>query len=273
MKQVRIKINDLIDRHGGTFITCEGCSICTEIDGLQSSLVRDPLEQFQPILDKGQDMTRSDIELLLEHQVQRRVIKKHLGMGDQHFFELLRNFGLLKKKPKGDDEMARGKLNLTVDEFIQLKHIEKLSIMKIAEMKGVSDPTIHHWMKKHKAEIGNALNGLKNAPQVHSEAKEVSESARKVEADAGESLALKAELESKDSRIEELEGLLAEAESKIDHLTGCCDDLESEIGQLRNAPSLSVDYVQALQERVADLETQLAPIRQLAYLKLKQDLA
>lgn len=165
------------------------------------------------------------------------------------------------------------KLIMSVDEFIQLKHIEKLSIMKIAEMKGVSDPTVHHWMKKHKAEIDKALNVLNSSPQAHSETKGVSESTRNVETNTLDLLAFQMELESKDSRIEELEGLLAEAEKRIEQLTGCCDDLESEIEQLKNTPSIDADYVKAMQQRTKDLEAELAPIRQLAYLKLKQDLA
>lgn len=146
--------------------------------------------------------------------------------------------------------------DMEVSEYVKLSH---LSASEIARKMGVEVRAISNWKYRNKEAIENAL---KNAPQPHSEAEEVSESARKVETDTGEIQALKAELESKDSRIEELEGLLAEAEKRIDFLTDSCGELLATQTELKN-----------WKDKANDLEMQLTPIRQLAFLKLKQDLA
>src|SRR5579875_943071 len=161
MKQIRLKIIDLIDQHGKTFETCKSCPICNEIMQLRQKLERDPAEKFQHILSKGKFMTKSDITLLRENGVTDRDIQKQLGISKNGYYKILKNWGLTKReKTKGDEEM--GKLDMTVEQFVDLKYEKKLPITQIAKLKGVTDPTIRHWMKKHEDKI-KAIIGEKQS--------------------------------------------------------------------------------------------------------------
>lgn len=91
-----VRINDLIDMHKN-YSACAGCPLCEEIQSLRKSLDREPVERYKHILEKGRYMTKSDIAFLLENEVQRKVIMKALRMDSKIFFEMMRNFGLMKK--------------------------------------------------------------------------------------------------------------------------------------------------------------------------------
>lgn len=271
MKLVRIKINDLIDQHGGTFTKCPGCSTCTEIKKLQKLLQENPEERFAHILQKGQDMTRSEIEFLIDNEVQNKVIRKHLGMTTNLYTQMLKNFGLSfekNMKQKGVEEMAK----ITQEEYQDLK-AKGMSNKAIAELKGVTPSYISFLIKQWKGNDSEKVTEttqqsvLEEDKPLEGECKQNSKQSE-YEALVDE---LKAELVSRDGRIMELVGSLHAAQEHIDYLTACCEDLESEIEKARSKPSENVDYIMALQDRMTELEAELAPIRQLAYLKLKQD--
>lgn len=274
MKQVRIQINDLIDQHGATFRDCPGCSICSSIHRLRDRLLEDPADRFAHVLQKGQDMTKSDIAFLIENEVQRKTIMKSLQMGANDFFKMLGNFGLLKNRPKGEGEMAK----ITLEEYQDLK-AKGMSNKIIAERKDMHATYLSQMKKQW------GISAVKErAPKDHIKVDRIEEYESliadlkaKVNSDESKMKNLVELIEdyqdmvssfgdqiaAKDDRIQELEGSLVEAQNQIDYLHAACEDMESE------ASTLDVDV---LKEKVERLEAELLPIRQLAYLKLKEDL-
>lgn len=153
-KQIRMRIIDLLDQHKETLYSCKGCEICSEIKRLRILLERDPAEKFQHILAKGQDMTKSNIEFLIENDVQMKIIKKSLKMQNNEFFEMMRNFNLSKKrKPKEDMEMAK-----VTQELYRVLSAQGLNDAQIARELGVKQPTISYykqqWAKKDQEHTG-----------------------------------------------------------------------------------------------------------------------
>jgi hypothetical protein len=140
MKAIRLKIIDLLDKHP---FGCAGCSTCEEIERLGKMLERDPVEKCSHILAKGKDMTRSDIAFLLEMEVNKRSISKALKMDQTEFSLLMRNWGFAKKKQKEVEEVA-AKINLTVDEYNDLK-LSGYKDKKIAEIKGIKPTALANW--------------------------------------------------------------------------------------------------------------------------------
>jgi hypothetical protein len=142
MGQTIIQINDLIDQHGDTFTQCKGCSTCTKIQTLRSQMRN--VSKINKLLDKGQDMTKSDIAYLISRDVNKGDIKKAMKIGSMEFHDLMVNWGFRKKKGMG----RLPKLEMSVEEYKGYKE-KGMSDKKVAEEKGVAAGTIDYWKKKH----------------------------------------------------------------------------------------------------------------------------
>jgi transcriptional regulator with XRE-family HTH domain len=262
MKNIRILINDLIDRHGNNFTECKGCYICAEVQVLQKRLEREPAERYKHILHKGQDMTKSDIAFLLENEVSRKDIQKALKMDSVRFSEMMRNFGLTKKQ-QGDEEMAK----LTQEEYKDLK-AKGLTDKQIAERKGMSQPNVSMLKKKW----------FEDTVKPDLAIVEVSESKDTREDKNSEYEALiaqlKGKLESKDSVIEEKDLLIGKLEVKIqdyENLQAACGDVEEEAARLHqqhvkdDATILNQKYqLGQYAKQVEELEEENAALKTLA---------
>ena len=139
------EISRLLDMHGECFVDCPGCDICKRIEELRKEIDRSPEIKFKHILDKGQDMTKSEIKFLLENEVPKRVIREAVKMGGKTFYDLLKTWGI----EGGNDKLA--KLKMTVDEYIELS--QKMTIKEIADLKGVTPATIYNWRIRNRDEI------------------------------------------------------------------------------------------------------------------------
>jgi hypothetical protein len=142
MGQTIIQINDLIDQHGDTFTQCKGCSICAKIQTLRNQMRN--VSKINKLLDKGQDMTKSDIAYLISRDVKKGDIKKAMKIGSMEFHDLMVNWGFRKKKGMG----RLPKLEMSVEEYKGYKE-KGMSDKKVAEEKGVAAGTIDYWKKKH----------------------------------------------------------------------------------------------------------------------------
>lgn len=138
------EVSRLLDIHGETFLECPGCEVCQKIEALREELDRPPEEKFKHILEKGQDMTKSDIEFLLDNGVSKRLIQEAMNMNKSAFYKLLEQLGI-----QGGSEMVR--LKITVDEYLELSKTKK--DYEIAKMKHVSPATLCNWKRKHRDEL------------------------------------------------------------------------------------------------------------------------
>ena len=138
------EVSRLLDIHGETFLECPGCEVCQKIEALREELDRPPEEKFKHILEKGQDMTKSDIEFLLGNGVSKRLIQEAMNMNKSAFYKLLEQLGI-----QGGSEMVR--LKITVDEYLELSKTKK--DYEIAKMKHVSPATLSNWKRRHRDEL------------------------------------------------------------------------------------------------------------------------
>lgn len=80
------------------------------------------------------------------------------SLGDQ-LLEISRSKTRLKKKEKV--RMAKPKFDMTVEEFVKLRYIERMNNAEIAELKDVSGATVYKWQTKHKEAIEQARRQIK----------------------------------------------------------------------------------------------------------------
>jgi hypothetical protein len=221
MKQIRIRINDLIDQHGESFAECTGCSLCDEIQELRKKLERYPAEKFKHILDKGPDMTKSDIALLLENEVKMEDIRKALGITQHYFWELMKNLGFKRR----GNEMAK----LTFEEYQDLK-AQGLTDKEIAEKKDLHPAYVPQLKKKW-------FNGADKTADSEKEVKVIETPQEDRTAEYERIMAgLKAELQNKDKDIEQKNELIQSLRQKVqeyENLNAACEDVENELASLR----------------------------------------
>ncbi|MDX8288854.1 zinc-finger domain-containing protein [Metabacillus indicus] len=85
---------------------CVKCPVRTNIRALGEQLGRAKgKSNIDLILSKGQDMTKSDIEFLLENEVSKKQIFKSLQMGSAEFYKLLEAWGFYQSKTKGETDV------------------------------------------------------------------------------------------------------------------------------------------------------------------------
>lgn len=239
MKASNVLINDLIDEHGESFTKCKGCLICDQIASIRKEqLERDSTIRFSHILAKGQDMTRSDIEFLIENEVTRKKIANAVGMSECNFNRMLGDLGLKKfsRQEKGEtDEMAR--LDLTVPEYVQLFYVEKKSVGEIADLKGVKPSAISSWKSYNKDKINKYLNKSPETPKKYEEPKKVE--APKMDP-ASELRQMVNDLSDEVNKLRDIEKKLLEENESLkqkvserDYLNAACEDTENEVSELQ----------------------------------------
>jgi transcriptional regulator with XRE-family HTH domain len=149
--KLTVRINDLIDQHGDTFTICKGCSICREIQSLNKQLVKsDVPKAFRKLLEKGEDMTKSDIAVLIEGGVAKRDIRKALGYSEAKFSDLIKAFGFSRGY-----EMEGEELDLTAEQYLKMKE-QGLKDEQIADRLGVKAHYLRNWKYKNGIKAGRA---------------------------------------------------------------------------------------------------------------------
>jgi uncharacterized protein (DUF2267 family) len=191
MGQTIIQINDLIDQHGDTFTQCKGCSTCTKIQTLRNQMRN--VSKINKLLNKGQDMTKSDIAYLISRDVKKGDIKKAMKIGSMEFHDLMVNWGFRKKKGMG----RLPKLEMSVEEYKGYKE-KGMSDKKVAEEKGVAAGTIDYWKKKH--HISSYSDLIKKETNSHRKEKEQPQEDYRSVIDS-----LKRELEVREKAVKDLE--------------------------------------------------------------------
>ncbi|WP_370222030.1 hypothetical protein [Cytobacillus sp.] len=137
---------------------CGGCNVFQELTQLRSAIDRPAEEKFKPLLMKGQDMSKTDLMILLENNVDRNSIRNSLKMSQKAFNTLLRDYGLLNTYTKVKEESEVSKLNLSVEEFVQLNYVEKKSYDEISKLKGFDRKQIINWKYNNKSQIKELLD-------------------------------------------------------------------------------------------------------------------
>lgn len=228
------RINYLIDQHGDSFTTCKGCLICEEIQQIRKSLERDPVEKCNRVLKKGQSMTVTDIKYLITNDVPREKIRQSLQMHKVAFHKMMKDLGIESGRlVKEEEKVSKSKIQMTAEEFVQWKYVEKLSLGAIGKKFGVGNAAVHYWKENRKAEIETALKALylleteevKIISKIN-ENPEFDENTKELATKLTDAENLLAE---KDKYLNELEVKVQELES----VSAACSDVEEETANLR----------------------------------------
>lgn len=227
------KIADLLHEHGGTYASCKGCSICTKILKLRPKFDVEPKKRFKHILAKGQEMTRSDINFLLENDVRKDDIQKAINMPKKEFRKMLINFGLVNKKEKGSVEgMSEA---ITKEKYLGLNI--NLSEKEKAEILGISYGTL--WtLKKSWGVTRPKREKVAEYEAVKEEVKEI------VNVDEG----VKERLEKRIAELEQEVELYKPFEKQV-------KDLEAAAGDLENENALHIDKIVELERELNQKES------------------
>ncbi|MFE8704115.1 hypothetical protein ACFYKX_26460 [Cytobacillus sp. FJAT-54145] len=216
----RILINDLIDEHGETFTTCKGCKICRKIHSLTEE--RTPEEKYKNILAKGQDMTKSEIDFLLENEVQKRSIQKALNMDSKAFYQMMEKWGFSKRRV---GPVAK----LTKEEYQDLK-AQGITDKEIAKQKGIASAYVSQLKRKW----FNSLEESKTTEKITSKGKTPKKDKTAEFRDLINELSDKLNEANKDAV--EKDKLVKKLEAKIQEFEGinsACEDVENELDSLR----------------------------------------
>jgi DNA repair exonuclease SbcCD ATPase subunit len=166
------------------------------------------------------------------------------------------------------DQLGRkkpvAKLEMTVDEFIKLKHENKLPMAKIAELKGCSEANIYYWQNTRKSQIDKALGKVKLLPQtapkiVTDDKKPHPCNCTKDDKSAEYERLIKAlrddlnkyhdQLEEKDEMIRNLQSVV----EKYEQVNAACEDVENETAELQNEVSRLREERNQFQEEAGKL--------------------
>ena len=136
------QINIMIDTHPETsYDKCPGCSHCDRVRELGKQLDQTPDERYQNILAKGPKMRTSELKVMLENGVSKRLIRTALGLNRNQFEETLKEF---RPKPNRKKNKA-----ITPEEFIQCRR-ERMSYRQISEKYGIGDQTLNQYVREWK---------------------------------------------------------------------------------------------------------------------------
>lgn len=236
-----MELTGLMDEHGSTITTCKGCELCDRISKFRKILIPDPSKKYKHILDKGQDMTKSDIEYLLKKDVPKKHIYKALKMGSRTFFEMAEGWGIYKINRR-EVERVMGKFNLTQAEYNDHKAQGK-SDEEIAKVIGVSTATLSY----HKKKWGMTQEVKRRTPKL---ILEKSESIPSVHEDLVSDLSKKvrkseAANESQTIEIELLKRTIDNLKKEIQDLHAAAEDTEKEV-------AASQEHIEREQELMTD---------------------
>jgi hypothetical protein len=227
MKNIRLRILELLDQHGKTFEKCKGCAICTEIKQLRKQLERDPADKFKHILAKGPDMHVSEIKLMLENQVPQRKIMKAVGMHNQNFWDMLRDLGLLKRSRSED--MA--KLSF---EMYQDYKAQGLPDKEVAAKVGMNPQYLSQLKKQWGVRPPLSVVNDEKPQQCNCTKEDKSaEYERLIKALRDDLNSYHNQLEEKDELIRNLQNVV----EKYEQVNAACEDVENETDELQQEVS------------------------------------
>ena len=134
------QINIMIDTHPDiSFEKCPGCPRCNKIRKLGEKLNESKTmkDKYKSILDKGQDMTTSELRKLLVNGVPHTAIMEALGIGEMKFNKLTKSF---RPEPKKTG-------TITPEQFIESRKAG-LSNGEIADKYEVNPGTLGYNIKQ-----------------------------------------------------------------------------------------------------------------------------
>lgn len=146
------KIDWLIEIHGDTFLECEGCETCNEIQSLREQHEKQQQAKCERILAKGGDMKKNDVIYLLSQEVDRRTIFTAMGIGRKTFEQLLddwkiREYAVLKNELP-EVESGQKKFSKSYIPLLKQRLEQNVTARAISKELGVRECTIHYWKKK-----------------------------------------------------------------------------------------------------------------------------
>jgi hypothetical protein len=214
MKNIRMRIIDLLDEHKDTLSECPGCPICTEIEQLRNQLIRDPAVKYKRILDKGPEMTKSDIGFLIDNDVNLKIIRNAVKMSNHEFYSMMKNLGFVQRRNKKEGE--KGMAKITLEEYQDLKAKGKAD-KEIALDKGVNIQYLSQLKKKW-----NIRPTLSPASE--------SKPTQEIEALQKRIELFKKEMNEKNDYILDLQNKVNE----LEYIHAACDDVETELASLKD---------------------------------------
>ncbi|MFT8319325.1 MAG: zinc-finger domain-containing protein [Bacillus sp. (in: firmicutes)] len=233
---------ELKDKH----IYCrKECSVGKNLQKLGRWLDEEAKERrIQNILSKGQNIKKSDIKKLKEY-----------GVSDSKIQQALR---------KGVEVVGKSKINMTVEEFVQWKHVKKFSYVEIGKKFGVGDAAIHMWKSKRAKEIEAAVKALDSCETQTDKIPPKQD--KKPEYDhAMKELATK--LTNRETALVEKDKLIASLKAKVEELESiseACGDVEEETAGLReevtslqDSLSKEIELTRELTARLEELTLRL----------------
>ena len=209
-----LEVAYLTDDHGNTLEKCPGCKICDRIAELMKQIVVDPVEKYKYLLDKGEDLSTSEIIYLYEKGVEKKQIIKATKLTWEELNQLLADCEFVDKKSlKAVEKMAGkpNKFNMTKEQAEQLA-AEGKNKSEIAKIAGVSLPTYLHHAKKWEGKVEK-----KAQPKTNNE--EITSLIEK----------LKEQLKQKDGTIERLREKIDQLEQDKLDIHAAANDTESEL--------------------------------------------
>ena len=210
-----LEVAYLTDDHGNTLEKCPGCKICDRIAELMKQVVVNPVEKYKHLLDKGQDLTTSEIIYLYEKGVEKRFIIKATKLTWDELNQLLADCEFVDKKSlKAVDKMAGKivKFNMTKEQAEQLA-AEGKNKSEIAKIAGVSLPTYLHHAKKWEGQVEKKAQPKETAKDEYNSLIEQ----------------LKEQLKQKDGTIGILEKKIKQLEQDKKDIHAAANDTESEL--------------------------------------------
>lgn len=143
-----VEVTYLANNHGSTLGKCPGCKICNRIAELMNDVDVDPNEKYKWLLDKGEDLTVSEIIYLNGKDVLKSNIQQATGLTKKELNELLlKGESLDKKSIKAVETM--GNLTMTFAEYKDLKAEGKTN-KEIANIAGIKEGNLNYQIKKWK---------------------------------------------------------------------------------------------------------------------------
>jgi transposase-like protein len=156
-------------------------------------------------------------------------------------------------------EMAKAKLEMTVDEFVRLTHVERKSKSEVAKLKGVSEGTIYYWMNNNEVAIKAALaKASLNQAQEPEEMKKTPAKIPTIKLDVNANLRqlnddLMNELKQKGEWIEKLQKEIRD----LKNVHAACSDIEDESNSLQEELTLEREAKQQVQTNFDRVQTEL----------------
>jgi hypothetical protein len=118
VKAIRLRINDLLDKHSGSLYSCKGCITCEEIERLGKMLDRDPEKEARKTQKedlKVSKLTLEEYQDLKAQGLRDREIAQKKFINPSHVSMLKKKWNLPSKKPVVIENPSPNELRLNID--------------------------------------------------------------------------------------------------------------------------------------------------------------